>query len=218
MKHGGERQCGNSGVSRAQDDIISVHTGINAYQNVLTDLHKKTPERPLQILDFGTGRSGFGRALMQEALRSASIRGSLHLLDRPEVVIGGMKYNEERILSIRDATYDSMDLVNLSFVFSHMSDDECAEILGVMRGYFPSAIVTICEYTLAERTRDEIVTLFATCKRERPCLEKGEDELLKTHGRFSPEILTELGCDNGWIPRETLPIGRHKHFLMCEPA
>jgi|GEM_PF-5208614 len=111
-------------------------------------------------LDIGSGRYGAGRANLENAL--FGIDASIMLHDPHEKVERGYtkKVSVLSDTAMNRLQEEDVDWVNMSYVLSHASDTKKAvDIVMETTRRFPRAVVTVSDYTLLNRTREEVLNV-----------------------------------------------------------
>jgi len=161
---------------------------------LMDEIRKKTGH--LNILDFGSGRYGVGRAIMEPKMNpgeelalydidtiSSPVRtGTTHIVDT-EVALG---YTDGRF-----------NIVNLSYVLCHIEPDEAKGILSDLGLAHPNAQFLITDYVLSGR--EELLELLNSSEEEKWRSRQGAEEFRRTHVRFDPNSLERLMVRSGFM-------------------
>lgn len=174
----------------------------------------------LNVLDYGSGAFGCGRALLGSILKPTNAK--VYLYD-PEVHI---RQSPSLLTEVIDrqglSTIETLDWINLSYVFSHMqSEQEMRQTLEMLRGQFPEATITVIDYTLRNRTKVDALEILTRSEAERNerILIGDDDRFVDMHARMDVERLHRLARDSGITIANSLPIaadGSH-HLIEAEP-
>jgi hypothetical protein len=119
---------------------------------------------------------------------------TLHLFD-PYVAIEVPRSPRVRIANTQDVYGDRrlpFDIVNLSYVLCCMRPLDALSALRSLRGSHPHATIVIVEYTLAHRSKMEVLSLLTSDEEMKWRRLMGEDAFAETRRQFSPESLAFL--------------------------
>jgi hypothetical protein len=180
----------------------------------------KTRNGSVGVLDYGTGRYGVGRAVLESLTKDS---GHLYLYDPHTDIERSTRDNVDIVpfyLDPKSHKLPHVDLVNLSYVLCCMSAEEAEITLESLRMSYPHAIFTVVDYILAHRSKTQVLTLLNT-NQERNWLEQmGEDSFLETHMRFDFDSLIHLirGTSYEILHAEELDDGPFRTGIIATPV
>lgn len=162
---------------------------------LMDDIRAKTGH--LNILDFGSGRYGVGRAVMEPKMNPGE---ELALYDlnpisspiRPDIahIVG-----EHEALRYTNGRFN---MVNLSYVLCHMEPVEARMILSDLAFAHPNAQFLVTDYVL--RGREELLPFLDSSQEQKWRERQGNEEFRRTHVRFDPNSLEKLMIESGLEP------------------
>lgn len=165
---------------------------------LMNDLRAKTGH--LNVLDFGSGRYGVGRAIMEPKMNPGEELAlyDLHSISSP------IRTDTTRIVGTHEAmkyTDGRFNMVNLSYVLCHIEPNEARAILSDLAFAHPNAQFLITDYVL--RGREELLQLLDSSQEKKWKMHQGQEEFRRTHVRFDPNSLERLIVDSGLEPPGT---------------
>lgn len=147
--------------------------------------------KALNVLDFGCGRLGVSRVILQHRLET---RDRLHLYD-PSACIDPPRDPHVRVASeaeIFGPQRTRFDLMALSYVLCCIPPQEVHGLLQRLRDAQPQARGVFVDYTLADHSEEEVLRLLHADE-ERNWLKKlGREEFITVHRRFTRDSLLRL--------------------------
>jgi hypothetical protein len=174
------------------------------------DIYKKKIDTngEANILDFGCGPTGAGRAFIECQIMGT--RNKLSLFD-PGANINPSNYNNVSVVNTEQVfgpNRDQFDIVNISYVLCLMEPREARETLERLKEKHSSASFIIIDYTLDGRSKMDVQNLLVADTEKRWRQKLGEEEFYRTHSRFSPESLSELVNTAGIQHSGTRPLDK----------
>ncbi len=163
----------------------------NLYRQVLQEAASKNRRLP-NVLDFGSGKRGTGRVLMDPILSREG--GGLDLYEPFDTV--SPSFNKDTKQVDDDAVFGprrkEYDIVNISYVLCTMPPDEAGALLIRLREAQPQASYIIVDYILKNRTRDEVTSVLQTDSEKQWMARSGVDAFLATRGQHDVATFAEL--------------------------
>lgn len=168
------------------------------FQDICADLMQTTRDRygTAHILDFGTGRYGVGRAIMEPKLQKGD---ELALYDPKAEISEPIQPDHVHIVDDRMAlTYTDgrFNIVNISYVLCLLEPEEARKILSDLSLAHPYAKFLITDYVL--RGRENLLEVLNSKEENKWRASIGEEEFRRTHARFDASSLAELVENSGF--------------------
>jgi|GEM_PF-5160070 len=173
-------------------------------EDIETDYHfllkqeRRSLFRGLQIIDYGTGRKGLARVILQRYLKESD---QLQLFD-PHARIHPPAITDSniKITSLDTLEYDNIDLVSLSFVLCCLQLDECRELLLHIKSKFPRAKLFVLDYILKDRSELEAIQVLQHDTHNDESDGVLNQHFCELHKKFNLIGLTDTLENTGWQP------------------
>jgi hypothetical protein len=178
---------------------------LKLYRAVLTTVRRNG--KALEILDFGCGRLGVSRVILQYLMQT---RDRLHLYD-PLALIeppldGNIRIASEKEIFGPERT--RFDVIALSYVLCCIPPEDVPPLLQNLKTAQPQARGLFVDYTLADRSDAEVLRLL-NAQEERYWLERlGRDDFITVHRRFTRESLEHLLSSHFRVMGHTAPLDK----------
>lgn len=166
--------------------------------------HIRSSQGAVHALDFGTGKDGLSRGLIEERLLPGD---SLALYDRHAAI--AQPRGQSRIVGAQEAFgYDrgKVNLVSIAFVLCLLEPEEARRTLTALREAHPEAEFIIVDYIL--KGKEQLVQLLQANEEKKWRRAIGDPEFIRTHTRFDVDGLCGLLEESGMpvTHAEVLPL------------
>ncbi len=186
------------------------------YESTMSNIRREIGA--INALDFGTGRYGVGRSLIEPSLEKDE---QIALYDPFAQISDPAHPDLAHIADEQEAFGEGprqFNLVNLSYVLCLMEPSEARDVLNRLSSAHPNARFVVVDYVL--RGREELVKQLDSAAENKWRQKMGDAEFNRTHCRFDESSLEELLSMNGFsAPSATLELddlGIRK-ALLTEP-
>jgi hypothetical protein len=198
------------------EDIDGRHLeAFRSVQKLYADRVKAVRKREgaARVLDFGTGRNGVARTVIEPQLTDDDMLG-LYDAHTPIEPPRGKTGSHSRIIDAAEAYGKPPPLlpygmVSLSYVLCMMEEDEAVRDVRRLRGAHPYAEFVVIDYML--KGREQLADLLCADEEMTWRMRMGHHQFVRTHTRFDVQKLcgllwdAQLPCS----PQDAVPLDKH---------
>lgn len=162
------------------------------YDSRLTAMRHPNVKHFLNILDFGSGRYGIGRALLENQINQYGDR--MYLYD-PYTDVKRSVNSQVFVAENLDNIPENIDFINISYVLCSMEPDEARQALSDLKNRFNRAEIFVLDYVL--NGREELINLLQSNEECKWRQIQGEKEFRRTRTRFTAGSLKAALMESG---------------------
>ncbi|MDD3896540.1 MAG: hypothetical protein PHU04_01670 [Candidatus Peribacteraceae bacterium] len=174
--------------AHAYDEQVALFRAVAAKQRRRKFFEGDT--HPVEALDYGSGWQGVSRVILEGVL---SAREQLFLYDRFAAIkpSGTPNVHQATAKDIFSGK-KQFSIISISYVICCMAPQEARTMLAELQEAQQSAQYVIVDYTLRDRTREEVLALLTSNQEMKWRRHMGEDAFAQTRMQHTPQSLVEL--------------------------